>query len=381
MATFAALSGFLGAGKTTTMLAAARQLRADGRRVAVMTNDQGSELVDTLLAQSAFDADGENPDGASRAAEVTSGCFCCRFDDLANVVTGLIAGGADTVIAEAVGSCTDLQATVIRPLRRYHGGALKIAPLTAVVDPARYRLFARAWRTGSSSDLAYLYAQQLADAEVIAVNKTDTVPAGQLPALLADIAHRYPGARVVPYSAAAGRLDSLLQCLFPAVPAAAGAMRAAAGIDIDYDRYAAAEAELAWLNQAVTITSTGSTGFVPAQWATTALTELSARCAAAEALVGHAKIIVITGSGAAKASLAASDGPVHLDLPGPTRTRTGRAVINLRVAWSPPDLDRAAAEAVRAADCRTHARSIPEPGAAAFRPAYPRPTHRIPGGA
>jgi G3E family GTPase len=33
------LSGFLGAGKTTTMLAAARLLRERGNRVAVVTND------------------------------------------------------------------------------------------------------------------------------------------------------------------------------------------------------------------------------------------------------------------------------------------------------------------------------------------------------
>lgn len=377
MATFAALSGFLGAGKTTTMLAAARQLTAGGRRVAVVVNDQGSELVDTLLARSALDERGEAPDAASRAAEVTGGCFCCKFEDLSKVVTTLIAGGADTVIAEAVGSCTDLQATVIRPLRRYFGGALEIAPLTAIVDPGRYRLFARAWQTGANSDLAYLYAHQLAEAEVIAVNKTDTVPPGQLAALLADIESRYPGARVVQSCAAADRLDSLLDCLFPATPGSGAAARPATGVEIDYDRYASAEAEMAWLNHAVTIDSAGPAGFVPAEWAAAALNELSARCGAAGAFVGHAKIIVTTGSGAAKASLVADSGPVQLDLQGPGRTSTGRAVINLRVAWTPADLERAAAEAVRTADLLTHARSAPEAGPGAFRPAYPRPTHRI----
>ena len=39
MIEFIALSGFLGAGKTTTMMAARRLLQSRGRRVAVMTED------------------------------------------------------------------------------------------------------------------------------------------------------------------------------------------------------------------------------------------------------------------------------------------------------------------------------------------------------
>jgi G3E family GTPase len=45
MIDFIALSGFLGAGKTTTMMAERRQLQSRGRRVAVITNDQGSVLA------------------------------------------------------------------------------------------------------------------------------------------------------------------------------------------------------------------------------------------------------------------------------------------------------------------------------------------------
>ena len=66
------------------------------------------------------------------------------------VVSELIASGTvDTIIAEAVGSCTDLQATVVRPLRKYHGDQFSVAPLTTIVDPHRLRGFARAaerWR-------------------------------------------------------------------------------------------------------------------------------------------------------------------------------------------------------------------------------------------
>ena len=66
------VGGFLGAGKTSLILAAARILEARGLRCAVILNDQGKELVDTSLA------------AAQRilAREVTGGCFCCRFGAL-----------------------------------------------------------------------------------------------------------------------------------------------------------------------------------------------------------------------------------------------------------------------------------------------------------
>src|SRR3954467_12520402 len=108
---FIALSGFLGAGKTTTMIAAARHLERRGEKVAVITNDQGTVLVDTQLVRSALD----------NVSEVTGGCFCCRFDDLLVAAQALIdQGNARTLLAEAVGSCTDLQATVIRPLSQLY---------------------------------------------------------------------------------------------------------------------------------------------------------------------------------------------------------------------------------------------------------------------
>jgi G3E family GTPase len=71
--TFVPLTGFLGAGKTTTMVAAAKAMQERGHKVAVITNDQSTALIDSQLARSDLDA----------AAEVTGGCFCCRFDDLA----------------------------------------------------------------------------------------------------------------------------------------------------------------------------------------------------------------------------------------------------------------------------------------------------------
>src|SRR5215472_5506559 len=91
------VGGFLGAGKTTLLLEAAARLRAYGRRVAMITNDQGGELVDTRLAEAMGTA----------VQEVVGGCFCCRFSDLVTAVEALSVHDPEFILAEPVGSCID----------------------------------------------------------------------------------------------------------------------------------------------------------------------------------------------------------------------------------------------------------------------------------
>lgn len=356
MAVFVPVSGFLGAGKTTTLLAAAHELRARGHRPAIVTNDQGRDLVDTQLARTATDAVGE----------VLEGCFCCRLHDLTEVTTTLVDGGADVVLAEAVGSCTDLRATVVRPLRAHHGDTLRVAPLTTVVDPVRYRAFARSWSAGQDDDTAYLYAHQLAEADVLAMNKVDLL--GQAAtSLRSELGRRYPSARVIPYSARSGTVSGLVDAWLGA------AVEDRADGELDYDRYAAAEAALAWLNHEVTVTGE----FEPARWARVALATLSQACAAAGALVGHAKVSVDTASGLAKGSLTSAGAAPAMDLTGPSTAREGRAVFNLRVECPPTTLDAACAEAIRAADASCGTTSVAGTAPASFQPSYPKPVHRI----
>lgn len=254
------LGGFLGAGKTTTLLAAARRLEARGERVAVVTNDQGADLVDSRLAELATP-------GAT--AEVTGGCFCCRFDDLAETITRITERSDPTVVlAEAVGSCTDLQSTVIRPLRHFYGDALDVAPLTVLVDPARYAALSRHWLPlADEPDLAYLYRHQLDEADAIVINKLDTRPLVEIEQLRAELGERFPGAQILAASAVTGDgLDSVLR----AWSGTDGNARAA--FAVDYDRYGAAEAELAWANQTFQLRSQGELS--PVAWVDRLLTEL-----------------------------------------------------------------------------------------------------------
>lgn len=364
MITFIPLTGFLGAGKTTTMIASAKALQQQGRNVAVITNDQGTELVDTKLVRSSLDS----------VAEITGGCFCCRFDDLAEAIAALAASdGVDTVIAEAVGSCTDLQATVVRPLRQYCGEAMVVAPLTTVLDPLRYFAFERAEQRGIESDLAYLFRQQLQEADVIALNKLDTIAADRADALLTRLRDEHPKATVVGYSATdRDNLDALLNAWV--MPPSNSEVT----VDIDYDRYAAAESQLAWLNQELHLSAAGD-GFDAAAWAGLVLESLSAWAVEEGALIGHAKVAVERPTGdLAKASLTAAGAHPTLDrAEGGTWTR-GRALLNARVACDPATLDGVVAQAVVDADLTLGVTSSAT-AAVSFKPSYPRPVHRLAG--
>lgn len=361
MIKFIALSGFLGAGKTTTLIAGARMLEQQGRRVSVVTNDQGTELVDTKLVRSSLDL----------VAEVTGGCFCCKFDDLMSVVSELRASGtADTVLAEAVGSCTDLQATVVRPLRKYYGSQFSVAPLTTVVDAHRLRAFARAAARGEpESDLSYLFGKQLAEADVIAINKADTISQSDLAPLAGALREQYPGATVIAYSARTGTGLAELLRTWDGEAAWSG------DLGIDYDRYAAAEAQLAWLNHRFDLHASGAGGFSPAAWAGAALDKL-VELIGDPASIGHAKVIVETDGGMTKMSVTgAAERSTDSSVETPAQAAT--AFVNARVACEPEILDQAVLEAVAHADRAAGTRSAAAAGAVSFKPGYPQPVHRI----
>src|SRR6187401_3347015 len=98
------IGGFLGAGKTTAVAALAQRLTQQGLRVGLITNDQGSELVDTAMLRARGFA----------TEEIPGGCFCCRFNSLVDAASKLTdTSRPDVFIAEPVGSCTDL---VVRSL-------------------------------------------------------------------------------------------------------------------------------------------------------------------------------------------------------------------------------------------------------------------------
>src|SRR5438045_3310683 len=190
------IGGILGAGKTTSVVRLAERLTKQGLRVGLITNDQGSELVDTKVLRSRGFA----------TEEIAGGCFCCRFNSLVDAANKLTAATRPEVfIAEPVGSCTDLVATVTYPLRRIYGDDFFIAPLSVLIDPQRaLRVFGLAEGRAFSDKVLYIYRKQLEEADLIVINKCDAIAPDDLARLREALVREYPQAEVLTVSARCG---------------------------------------------------------------------------------------------------------------------------------------------------------------------------------
>ncbi|HEU5356421.1 MAG TPA: GTP-binding protein [Actinocrinis sp.] len=366
MITLVPLSGFLGSGKTTTLISAAIAMQRTGRRVAVVTNDPGAGLVDTNLARGGLD----------EVAELAGGCLCRRLPDLAALLAEADAARkADVVLVEASGSCADLRNTVVRPLRDRYRDRVTVAPLTAVVDPLRLAAFTRAAeRCEPEPDLGYLFGRQLVEAELLAINKTDLIGDERTAKLEARLAADYPKATVLPYSATSGvGLEELVRAWTrsTAVPGQRADVRGVRGEPkLDFTRYADAESQVAWLNEAFRVTAAGS-AFDALAWGKTVLRHLSEWSAAAGYFIGHIKLAVRTPAGLAKLSVTDTGAPPHADRAAARPVDYGYATINARVVCPPATLDDAVRAAIATAD-KVHRATSHGARPSSFRSAHRR---------
>src|SRR5437762_1948753 len=161
---FVMVGGFLGAGKTTALARLARFYASRGQRVGLVTNDQAADLVDTTSLRAQGFA----------VEEVAGACFCCRFDDLVDRVARLqTSERPDVLLAEPVGSCTDLVATVIQPLKDLYGTRFAIAPYAVLFKPGHGRKILGGADSGFSSKAAYIFLKQLEEADAVVLNRVD----------------------------------------------------------------------------------------------------------------------------------------------------------------------------------------------------------------
>lgn len=354
------VGGFLGSGKTTAIVGAAQQLVAGGQRVGVVTNDQGRYLVDTAFVRLS----------AAPTVEVTGGCFCCRYDDLeARLAQLQAAARPDVIFAEAVGSCADLVATVLTPLQRLRPVAATRLSFSVFVDARLLRRRLLGLEMPFSDEVIYLFDQQLAEAGLLVVNKVDLLAPAEAAALAARVRARYPAPAVLLQNsldpASVARWLAVLESGDPPRPSALPAL--------DYGRYGAGEARLAWLDATFTVAARPGEG----RAAIVALVgALVAALRAQQVPIGHLKAWVQSAAGEAKLSVTALDG-LDWEAQLPARVADDATVlINTRVELAAPALRALMQEVVAQATAAGHA-TYTESAVAAFHPAFPTPTHRL----
>ena len=365
---FFMIGGFLGAGKTTALARLARSFIERGQKVALVTNDQAYGLVDTeTLRAQGFDV-----------GEVPGACFCCKFDELVDTVASLArTSRPDVVLTEPVGSCTDLMATVVRPLAHLYGDQYQLAPLTVLCKPEHGLKILGGANAGFSPQAEYIFRKQLEEAQIIALNKVDKLSDEDRSKLLQLLAEQYGGRRILAVSAKTGAgFDELFDALDDQ------AVTADPPLEIDYDLYAAGEAEMGWLNATVRMVSAerGQASWSLDHAVQELVEAVSEALRLANAEPGHVKVLgsaalVDGGLATSVANWVASDAPVELSVGSAQRVDAADLLINARVSGDPAMIADAAERAATQVAQR-HALICRMADVQQFRPARPEPTHR-----
>lgn len=353
------IGGFLGAGKTTLLFEAAKRLAARGERIGLITNDQAPALVDTAILERT----------GSAVSEVSGSCFCCNFPGLVAAIDTLTQRSKATIIlAEPVGSCTDLSATILQPLKDCKGGDVTLAPLSVLVDPTRLSGILEGNSAGLHDSSAYIFRKQLEEADIILLSKADTLDTHTRHELGSRLASAYPQAKVFAVSAKSGQgmeawLDDAL------TTADAGTHLAT----VDYDTYAEGEAVLGWLNATYHLKSIS-----PVEWRAFAerlLGSLSDCFDNMKTAVGHVKLALETGDSLITANLVGSRDT--LELHGePMTCASVKLTLNARVQMSPQELEKIVRDQMQ-----TICGSVIQAEPIAWRclsPGRPNPTYRYP---
>ncbi|MCA9887454.1 MAG: hypothetical protein KC546_03740 [Anaerolineae bacterium] len=347
------VGGFLGAGKTTLLTYCANALEKQGHRVAVVTNDQGQELVDTMLML----------DQGTATGEVKGGCFCCRFHDLVAVIEHLSETyQPDIILAEPVGSCTDIISTVIKPLESKYPDRYEVAPFAVMVDPTRDL-------AAFPESMSQLFRWQLEEADQIILNKIDSLSTQEREQHLQRLQTAFPNTQMVSLSARSGEGVAawLAQIL-------SQSRQPHNVVPIDYIVYAEAEAVLGWLNASLTLQS--DLAFSAKAWVADFLGALAQHIQSADAEIAHIKTHLHAGDTRLKASLTSNNHQVEWDRGDDQSLNETLVLINARVRCEPDVLESIIRLAIQEV-AKKYQASFKFKHVECFSPAAPEPIFRM----
>ena len=151
------VGGYLGSGKTTLINHLLRN--ADGRRLAVLVNEFGDLPIDADL----IEAEGDN------LISIAGGCICCSFgNDLVGALGDMrgLVPRPDYVVVESSGVA--IPGAIVATMLLAEG--FRSEGIVVVVDASTIR------KAAADEYIGDTVMRQLADANIVVVNKLDLVP-------------------------------------------------------------------------------------------------------------------------------------------------------------------------------------------------------------
>jgi G3E family GTPase len=359
------VGGFLGSGKTTALAGIAKRLLGLGKRVGIVTNDQSDNLADTVIVREMLGKLGVPIE------EVVAGCFCCKFEELIDNIEKILVHKPDILLGEPVGSCTDFVAAVANPIKIHYHEAFRFAPFSTMVDPDRVReLLLAETESNFPEEVAYLFGKQLEEADILVLNKIDLIPEAEIERLVFVLTERYPEKEILTISARDDvGLDKWLEILLSGRPGANTVLS-----QIDYDRYARAEAVLGWLNGAIRVSSDRL--FAADEFVRELFFELRESFKREKGEIGHLKSVFTSSGKSLWVNLTNLSSDPVVSGGSLAKLSKGSLILNARVQLSPKLLEKIVRD-VLAAVAETYEVKAEIDDLQCFSPAYPNPPHMV----
>jgi G3E family GTPase len=176
------IGGFLGSGKTSTIIRLGKEFSAQGNKVAVIVNEIGEIGIDgDVISKYGLDT-----------TELTSGCICCSLKVNMKTTISLLMKEfqPDVLLIEPTGiafpqvikneiNLMDLKGTIV-------------APLVTLIDGSRFKQLMK--------EVKHFSMRQIIDAEILGINKIDLMEPRQIPIIEASVQQLNPKAKVVQLS-------------------------------------------------------------------------------------------------------------------------------------------------------------------------------------
>ena len=187
-------SGFLGAGKTTSMIAFAREINRRGLgSAAIIANDLGAgNIVDAEFCAAA----------GVMTLPISGGCICYQHENLVGKIHQLEAAEADVIFSDIPGCGIGARDHVYMELEECEPGEFELLPFTCIVDPERLRMvMPEEADLNLPEEMKFLLDAQMAEADLIVLNKTDTISGSDVERIVEFIGGIYPKTPVMTMSA------------------------------------------------------------------------------------------------------------------------------------------------------------------------------------
>jgi len=156
----------------------------------------------------------------------------------------------DLIFAESVGSCTDLVATVLKPLLNFKTAEIEKLTFTTFVDARLLLTFLKDNELPFESETNYIWQKQIEESEILVINKIDLVSEADLAFLKTKVVGYYTSKQVLYQNSLNNKsIEQWLQALEQY------SVEEHQTIEVDYEKYGGGEANLTWLDEEIEFVS------------------------------------------------------------------------------------------------------------------------------